>query len=104
LAAERRQSTWRNEELFRLNVGGKSFCFRPETVIDHREPNSLLVKIPPSTNFIIRPASFGWTIKSVCYSRMAIWRTLANIIWKGIQKWLNMFSTISSLVKSILNG
>uniref|UniRef100_A0A915N2T5 Uncharacterized protein n=1 Tax=Meloidogyne javanica TaxID=6303 RepID=A0A915N2T5_MELJA len=28
---ERRHSTWRNNEVFRLNVGGKSFCFRPDT-------------------------------------------------------------------------
>ena len=43
--SERRGSTWRNEELFRLNVGGKSFCFRPETVLDLREPNSLLARL-----------------------------------------------------------
>uniref|UniRef100_A0A1I8BM75 BTB domain-containing protein n=1 Tax=Meloidogyne hapla TaxID=6305 RepID=A0A1I8BM75_MELHA len=42
---ERRQSTWRNNEVFRLNVGGKSFCFRPDTVLDHREPNSLLARL-----------------------------------------------------------
>ncbi|CAK5116766.1 unnamed protein product [Meloidogyne enterolobii] len=42
---ERRHSTWRNNEVFRLNVGGKSFCFRPDTVLDHREPNSLLARL-----------------------------------------------------------
>uniref|UniRef100_A0A915MN58 Uncharacterized protein n=1 Tax=Meloidogyne javanica TaxID=6303 RepID=A0A915MN58_MELJA len=44
-ARERRHSTWRNNEVFRLNVGGKSFCFRPDTVLDHREPNSLLARL-----------------------------------------------------------
>nr|CAD2183661.1 unnamed protein product [Meloidogyne enterolobii] len=42
---ERRHSTWRNNEVFRLNVGGKSFCFRPDTMLDHREPNSLLARL-----------------------------------------------------------
>uniref|UniRef100_A0A183BJC1 BTB domain-containing protein n=1 Tax=Globodera pallida TaxID=36090 RepID=A0A183BJC1_GLOPA len=33
------------EELFRLNIGGRSFCFRRDTVLEGREPNSFLARL-----------------------------------------------------------